>query len=110
MLLGDLIARFSEETVAEEAVLAIGDLAILASLRKEADEKGLGLGACMAEAARRYADEASDEEMITLMGLMSRAQDPGAIYLRRALAHTLQRDAALSSRDQHRGDQEIDRH
>ena len=37
MLLGDLITRFSDQAVAEEAVLALGDLTMLALLREEAD-------------------------------------------------------------------------
>lgn len=85
MLLGELIARFNDEAVAEEAVLAIGDLAMLAALRERAAATGTSVGACLAEAARRYATEASDEEWITLIGTMSRAQDPGAVFLRRAL-------------------------
>jgi hypothetical protein len=87
MLLGDLIARFDDEAVAEEAVLAIGDLAMLATLREQAAATGLGVGACMATAARRYAAEASDEEWITLLGVMGKAEDPGAAYLKRALAY-----------------------
>ena len=94
MLLGDLIARFSDETIAEEAVVALGDLAMLATLREEAEETGLGIGACMASAARRYADQASDEEWITLMGVMGKAEDPGAIFLQRALAFARQKPAA----------------
>ncbi len=87
MLLGDLISRFSDEAVAEETVLAIGDLAMLAALREQSAETGLGIGAYMAAAARRYASEASDEEWITLMGVMGRAPDPGAAYLKRAFTY-----------------------
>ena len=87
MLLGDLIARFDDEAVAEEAVLALGDLAVLAALRERAAAMGLPIGACMAAAARRYADHASEEEWVTLLGQMGQAQDPGAVYLRRALAY-----------------------
>lgn len=87
MLLGDLIAKFSNEAVAEEAVLALGDLATLASLREQAEASGLPLGACMAAATRRYADQATDEEWITLMAVMGKADDPGAVFLQRALAH-----------------------
>lgn len=94
MLLGDLIARFDDEAVAEEAVLAIGDLAMLAVLREQAAESGLGIGACMAAATRRYAAEASDEEWLTLIGLMARTQDPGAVYLRRAVAYACQQPDA----------------
>jgi hypothetical protein len=84
MLLGDLIARFDDEAVAEETALTIGDLAMLAELRERAGASGLSVGAYMAIAARRYAEEAPDDEWVTLLGLMARGQDPGAIFLRRA--------------------------
>ena len=87
MLLGDLIARLFDETVAEEAILGLSDLALLAQLRARAEASKLDLGAYAEAAASRYASEASDEEWITLMGAMGRAQDPGAVYLKRALAY-----------------------
>ena len=89
MLLGDLIARFTDKAVVEEAVLAIGDLVLLAALREHAAADGLDLGTYAAAAVRRYAADASDEEWITLMGAMGRTEDPGAIYLKRAFAFTL---------------------
>ncbi len=87
MLLGDLLSRFDDENVAQEAVLALGDLAMVARLREAADANGMAFGAFAAGAVRRYAAEASDEEWITLMGVLSRAADPGSACLRRALAH-----------------------
>jgi hypothetical protein len=87
MLLGELIARCSDETIAEEIVLSIGDLATLAALRDQSEATGVGLGACIAAATRRYAAEASDEEWVTLIGQMGGAQDPAKILLKRALAY-----------------------
>jgi len=89
MLLGDLIAQFTDETVAEEAILGLSDLALLAELRAQAQASGLDLGAYAAAAVNRFASEASDEEWVTLIGAMGRAQDPGAIYLKRALAYAI---------------------
>jgi hypothetical protein len=87
MLLGDLIAQFTDEAVAEEAILDLSDLALLADLRAQAQARGLDLGAYAAAAVNRYASEASDEEWVTLIGALGRADDPGAIYLKRALAY-----------------------
>ena len=87
MLLGDLMARFADEAVAEEAILGLSDLALLAQLRAQAEANGLELGTYVAAAANRYASDASDEEWTTLIGAMGRAADPGATYLRRALAY-----------------------
>jgi hypothetical protein len=88
MLLGDLIARFTDEAVAAETFLGLSNLALLAYVRAQAQSSGLDLGAYAAAAAQRYASEASEEEWITLIGAMSRAPDPGAVYLERALMHT----------------------
>jgi hypothetical protein len=89
MQLGDLIARFGDEAEAEEAILALSDLTLLAQLRHRAEADGLELGAYAAAAVNHYAADASDEEWITLMGALGRAGDPGAIFLSRALAHEL---------------------
>jgi hypothetical protein len=89
MLLGDLLARFTDESIAAETILGLGDLALITRLREEAQANGLTLGAYAAGAMRRYAAEASDEEWVTLMGALGRSQDPGATCLRRAFAHVL---------------------
>src|SRR5205085_6456502 len=89
MLLGDLLARFTDEAIAAETIVGLGDLPLMARLSEQAEADGLSLGAYAAGAMRRYAAEASEEEWVTLMGLLRRAQDPGAICLRRALAHSV---------------------
>ncbi len=89
MLLGDLLARFDDEGIANEAVLGLGDLALAAKLRAAAEGDGMTLGGYAAAAVRRYAAEASDEEWVSLMGALGRARDPGAACLRRALNHAV---------------------
>lgn len=86
MLLGDLISRFDDEAIAAETILRVGDLALIAAMRRESEMLGLTLGAYAAEIVRRYADTASDEEWTTLIGQMGRADDPGAVCLKRAFA------------------------
>jgi hypothetical protein len=98
MLLGDLIAQFTDEAVAEETILGLSDLALLAELRARAQASGLDLGAYAAAAVNRYASEASDEEWVTLMGALGRADDPGAIYLKRALAYVTREDSGPACR------------
>jgi hypothetical protein len=87
MLLGDLLARFDDESVATEAILSLGDLHLLTALRERADVDGLQLGTLAANAVERYTAEASDEEWITLMGVLARSEDPGLTWLKRALLH-----------------------
>jgi len=89
MLLGDLLARFTDETVAEETILAMGDLPLAVRVHEAAAAAGLPLGAYAASAMRRYAAEAADDEWVTLVGALSRAANPGAVCLQRALAASL---------------------
>lgn len=85
MLLGDLLARFQDPLVAEQALAALDDLALATSVTVRADAAGVSAGIYAAECVADYADTASDEEWTTLMGQMGRADDPGAVLLRRAL-------------------------
>ena len=89
MLLGDLLASLSDETAATEAILSVNDLSMLAAMQQQAEADGLDLPAYVAGTVRRYASEASDEDWITLMGLLNRSPDPGAVCLKRAFEHAL---------------------
>lgn len=91
MVLGDVIARLSDESFAEETLLGLSDLALLAELRARAESEGLDIGTYTAAAVNRYASNAPDEEWVSLIGAMSRARDPAATYLKRALAHDVRR-------------------
>ncbi len=83
-MLGDILARLSDETTAVETILGAGDLALLTMARERAAAEGLDLAACVTQTVQRYTHEASDEEWVTLIGLMNRANDPGAVCLKRA--------------------------
>lgn len=94
MLLGNLLARFDDETVASQTILRVGGLALMAALCERAAAEGETVGSYAAGVVRRFAAEASDETWITLMGAMARAEDPGAMCLKYALAHNLMHDEA----------------
>ena len=68
MLLGDLLARFDDETVASETILRLGDLSLVAALRERAEAEGETLGVYAAGVVRRFAVEASDETLDQLDG------------------------------------------
>ena len=85
-MLGDLLAKLTDETAALETILAIGDLALLAAARERAAASGIDLGECITQTVQRYVSEATDEEWTTLMGLLNRSHDPGVTCLRRAFA------------------------
>ena len=65
MLLGDLLSRFTDESLAAEAIVSLADLGLLTALRQRVEADGLELGTFAALAVQRYAEEASDEEWVT---------------------------------------------
>ena len=83
-MLGDILARLTDETAAVETILGAGDLTLLTMVKERAAAEGLDLAACVTQTVQRYTHEASDEEWVTLIGLMNRANDPGAVCLKRA--------------------------
>lgn len=85
MLLGDVLKTFSDEAVATEYLLSLGDIALVARLRELAAAEGETLGEYASAAVQRYTAQASDEEWLTLLGLISRTDDPATVCLRRAL-------------------------
>ncbi|WP_349370126.1 hypothetical protein [Salinarimonas sp.] len=89
MLLGDLIARLDDEVVALEALLGLGDLALLAEVETAAACVGLTAGAFAAQAVGLFASGASDDDWVTLIGSIGRAEDPGAACLKGMLAYAL---------------------
>lgn len=89
-MLGDLLATLTDETIAIETIINTDDLTLLAAVREHAAAKGLDLATCVAQALKLYSDTASDEEWVTLMGIMNRSSDPAAACLKRALAYALQ--------------------
>ena len=90
-MLGDLLTSLTDETMAVETLLSAGDLTLLAAVREQATAEGLDLAACVTQIVQRYTNEASDEEWITLMGLLNRSQNPGATCLKRAFAYASRR-------------------
>ena len=88
-MLGDLLARLSDETMALEAILGTGDLALLTAVRERAASEQVDLATYVSQAVQRYAAEASDEEWVTLMGALNRSLDPSATCLKRAFEYDL---------------------
>lgn len=86
-MLGDVLAKLTDETTAIEAILGVGDLTLLAAVQEQAAADGIDLAACVTQTVQRYTHEASDEEWVTLMGMLNRSTDPGATCLKRAFEH-----------------------
>jgi hypothetical protein len=89
VLLGDVIRQLEDEVFATETILRFADLGLLKRLQERAAESGVSLGTYATWAVRTYADNAPPDEWTSLIGVLGRAEDPGAACLRRALAHVL---------------------
>jgi hypothetical protein len=85
MTLGDVLARLDDDGATAEFLLGIGGLTLLASTRERANESGTDLASYVRAVVQRYAASASDEEWLTVMGIIGRAPDPGLAYVRRAI-------------------------
>ncbi len=96
MLLGDVIARLEDDACAEETLLAMDDLALLAQVTAAAAAAGLTRGEYMAAAIGNFAAASSDEEWVTVIGQMGRVDNPGQVLLRRAIVVALQNMAPRS--------------
>lgn len=102
MTLGDLITQLNNEVDAANALEALGDLALFAAVATAGDRYGEAPGTYVANASRRFADRASDDDWLSLMTAMERAPDPGRAALERMLRWSLaQDDAADHPRDDH---------
>jgi len=89
MLLGDVIADFQDPAFAGEAMLALDDLALTARIAAAATEENISPGEFAIQAVGQFVNNASDEEWLTLIGLMSKSDNPGQVFLRRILANGL---------------------
>ena len=89
-MLGDLMTSLTDEATALETIMGAGDLKLLAAARGTGRRRADSiLRPFVTQTVQRYASEASDEEWLTLMGLLNRSQDPGATCIKRALEHAL---------------------
>ncbi len=87
MLLGDVIARFEDEAFVNETLIALDDLALTARVFTLAAENNVSAGDLAAQSVGRFVNGASDEEWLMLIGRMSRADNPGQVFLRHVLSN-----------------------
>ena len=89
MLLGDVLARFEDEAYATEALFSIDDIVLTTRIGEAAVAEELTSGQFAMQLIRRFVNGASDEEWLRLIGLMSRAENPGQVFLRCVLSDAL---------------------
>jgi post-segregation antitoxin (ccd killing protein) len=88
-VLGDILAKLTDETSAVKALLDAGDLTLLSKVRERAAADGINLSACVTQTVQHYALQASDEEWLTLIGMLNSSRDPGGTCLKRAFAYVM---------------------
>lgn len=93
MMLGTMIAQLEDETVAQEALLATGDIALIARVQRAADAAGSPVGGLLQELIGRFNAHAASDDWIAVMNAAGRAEMPGAACLRIMLG------VALASQD-----------
>ena len=98
MQLGDVIARFEDDAFVSETLFALDDLALTARITAAAAEQKVSAGDFAAQAIGQFVNGASDEEWLTLIGLISRADNPGEVFLRRVLSNALPRSQECGCR------------
>jgi len=89
MLLGDLIARLDDDTVAAETLLALGDIKLIAWARTTAARDGVSVGSFLIEVIGRLAQAADPDAWLSLMSAAGRSDNPGAACLRTAIVFTM---------------------
>ena len=96
MLLGDLLSRFQDETDAAEMLRALGDLALAARVSKAAEAEGLTAGELVLRSVDLFVAQASDEDWLTIVGMMARTDDPGGAFLRHVLSFAFAKNATAN--------------
>jgi hypothetical protein len=87
MLLGEVLARFEDEVFVNETLVALDDLALTARVTAAATENNLSKSEFALQSVDRFVNSATDDEWLTLFGQMSRADNPGQVFLRRVLSN-----------------------
>ena len=89
MLLGDVIAKFEDEAFVSETLIALDDLALTAQVVASAAECNVTPGEFATHSVGQFVNNANDDEWLSLIGLLSRAENPGQVFLRRVLSNAL---------------------
>jgi hypothetical protein len=89
MLLSDIIAALDDEVFATETLIGLGDLPLLSRVKTRAAQDGLTLGEFATQAVRIFSGRASDDEWVSLIGVMGQSDAPGQLCLKRMIEFTL---------------------
>jgi hypothetical protein len=93
MQLGTLMDHLEFEDDAATALEALGDIVLFSEVQAMGERYDECPGQYVANAARRFAARAGDEDWLSLMAVMERSQDPAQAALERMLRWALKVDA-----------------
>lgn len=94
MQLGEIIRGFSDEARAAEALIACGDIVLLARVDAMTSRFEESIGEYASGAVRRFANLAGSEDWLGLMNVLERAADPGVGCLTYMVGWSLKQDEA----------------
>lgn len=99
MLLGSLLRRLRDERFAQETLIGLGDLSLVARADAAGAPYGERAADYAASACARFGDHAGDEDWLALMTALERSTDPAATCLRTMTEWALKDDAAAAARE-----------
>jgi hypothetical protein len=97
MQLGEVIRGFDDEANAAEALVACGDVALLAHVDAMISRFGETVGEYASGAVRRFSGLAESEDWLGLMNILERTSDPGTGCLIYMVGWSLKRDEAMAA-------------
>lgn len=103
MQLGEVIRGFDDEANAAEALVACGDVALLARVDAMTSRFGETVGEYASGAVRRFASLAGSEDWLGLMNILERASDPGTGCLTYMVGWSVKRDEAMTAAPEESG-------
>lgn len=92
MLLGDLLAQAEKAAASGGASALLNDLSLLTRIAAAAAREGLDPDEYIVAAVRRFEQEASADEWVTLMGAATNDANPGNACLKRMVERALAAD------------------
>ncbi|WP_425069613.1 hypothetical protein [Reyranella sp.] len=93
MLLGQVLDRLGDESVAAETLLGLDDLPLMVDVEATGARFGESPPLYASNAVGRFTAFASDEDWLALMTALERTSDPAAACLRQMLLWSLRQDS-----------------
>lgn len=91
MLLGTMVGKFSDEAVAEQALIDLQDISLLARLNLFSAEQGLTTGQTIRIMVNSFEKRADADSWAQLMSRINNTEDPGRAALKYMLEFSLPR-------------------